>query len=96
MSSPIYNFSAGPGVLPGPVLERARDELLNYGDSGMSVMEMSHRSETFAGILDAAEKGLRELLAVPDNYRVLFLQVFPAFELECHKIDKTHPASIAS
>jgi phosphoserine aminotransferase len=70
----IYNFSAGPAILPEPVLEHARDELLSLGGIGMSVMEVSHRSKHFAPILAAAESGLRGLLGVPDNYRILFLQ----------------------
>lgn len=70
----VYNFSAGPSMLPQPVLERAAKELVNYGDAGMSVMEMSHRSGVFQGIIDNAEALLRELLAVPDSYAVLFLQ----------------------
>src|SRR5262245_4238148 len=74
MSKQIYNFSTGPGVLPGPVLERARDELLNYGDSGISVMEMSHRSKTFEAILAGAEAGLRRVMEIPEEYAVLFLQ----------------------
>jgi phosphoserine aminotransferase len=77
----IYNFSSGPAILPVPVLERAQRELLNaQNETGMSVMEMSHRSKTFAAILESAETGLRELLAVPDNYRVLFLQGGAAFQ----------------
>ncbi len=70
----IYNFSSGPAVLPVPVLEKAQTELLSLGGTGMSVMEMSHRSKPFARMLEAAEKGLRDLLAIPENYRVLFLQ----------------------
>lgn len=70
----VYNFSAGPGVLPVPVLERARDEMLNFENSGMSVMEMSHRSAVFAGILDRAESGMRRVMNIPDDYAVLFLQ----------------------
>lgn len=70
----IYNFSAGPACLPTPVLERARDEILSLNGIGMSVMEVSHRSMHFAPILEAAESGIRELLNVPDNYRILFLQ----------------------
>lgn len=70
----IYNFSAGPSMLPVPVLERARDEMLNYGGSGMSVMEMSHRSKFFDDIINDAEKLLREVMNIPDNYKVLFLQ----------------------
>ncbi len=70
----IFNFSAGPGALPLPVLEQARDELVNFGDSGMSVMEMSHRSQDFTGIIEKTEAGLRELMGIPDDYAVLFLQ----------------------
>ena len=70
----IYNFSSGPAVIPEPVLERAREEMMSLGGVGMGVMELSHRSRHFAGVLDAAERGLRDLLRLPDNYRVLFLQ----------------------
>lgn len=70
----IYNFSAGPAVLPTRVLERARDEMLSLGGSGMSVMEISHRSDRFAEIIHAAECSLRRLLNVPGNYRILFFQ----------------------
>ena len=70
----IYNFSSGPAVMPEPVLERAREEMMSLGGGGMGVMELSHRSRHFAGVLDAAERGLRDLLRLPDNYRVLFLQ----------------------
>jgi phosphoserine aminotransferase len=70
----IYNFSAGPAVLPAAVLEQARDELLDWHASGMSVMEMSHRSKEYLSIAEQAEADLRELLSVPANYRVLFLQ----------------------
>ena len=70
----VYNFSAGPSMLPLPVLETARDELVCYGDSGMSVMEMSHRSPVYDGIIKAAEQDLRTLLNVPDNYKILFMQ----------------------
>ena len=70
----IYNFSAGPAVLPKAVLEQARDELLDWHGTGMSVMEMSHRSKEYLSIAEQAEADLRELLSIPDNYRVLFLQ----------------------
>ncbi|GAA0557760.1 3-phosphoserine/phosphohydroxythreonine transaminase [Halomonas salifodinae] len=69
-----FNFCAGPAALPTAVLERARDELLDYQGRGLSVMEMSHRSEAFVAIAETAERDLRDLLAIPDNYRVLFLQ----------------------
>jgi phosphoserine aminotransferase len=70
----VYNFSAGPGVLPEEVLKEAADEMLDYRGSGMSVMEMSHRSKTYQTIIDEAEADLRELVGIPDNYKVLFLQ----------------------
>lgn len=72
--SRVYNFSAGPAVLPEEVLKEAADEMLDYRGSGMSVMEMSHRGEIFDGIIREAEKDLRELMNIPDNYKVLFLQ----------------------
>ena len=72
--TPIYNFSAGPAVLPKEVLQQAAAEMLDWHGSGMSVMEMSHRGPEFMSIHQAAQRDLRELLAVPDNYRILFLQ----------------------
>lgn len=74
MTNKIYNFSAGPAVMPVPVLEKAQSEILSLDGIGMSVMEISHRSKNFAPILEAAENGLRQLLNVPQNYRILFLQ----------------------
>ena len=70
----IYNFSAGPSMLPLEVLEQAQRDLLSYGDSGMSVMEMSHRSPDFEEIIQGAEESLRRLMNIPANYKVLFLQ----------------------
>lgn len=70
----IYNFAAGPSMLPQPVLEKAQKELLNYNNTGMSVMEMSHRSKTYDCIIEEAKQHLRELMKVPDNYSILFLQ----------------------
>ncbi len=70
----VYNFSAGPAVLPKSVLEKAQSELVNYENSGMSVMELSHRSSLFDDIIKKAEALLRELMGIPDNYKVLFLQ----------------------
>ena len=72
--SRVYNFSAGPAVLPEEVLREAAAEMLDYQGSGMSVMEMSHRSKTYQNILNEAEADLRELMNIPDNYKVLFLQ----------------------
>ena len=74
MSNKIYNFSAGPAILPVEVLEKAQRELLSLDGIGMSVMEISHRSKHFAPILESAETGIRELLNVPANYKILFLQ----------------------
>jgi len=70
----VYNFSAGPAVLPEEVLREAAEEMLDYKGSGMSVMEMSHRSKVYDGIIKEAEADLRELMGIPDNYKVLFLQ----------------------
>ncbi len=70
----VYNFSAGPSMLPEEVLKRAADEMLEYGNSGQSVMEMSHRSKEYQAIFDATEAKLRQVMNIPDNYKVLFLQ----------------------
>ncbi len=70
----VYNFSAGPSVLPESVLRRAADEMLDYQGSGQSVMEMSHRSKVYEGIIGSAESLLREVMGIPSNYKVLFLQ----------------------
>jgi len=70
----VYNFSAGPAVLPEEVLRECQEEMMNYGGTGMSVMEMSHRSKAFESIINTAEADLRELMNIPDNYKVLFLQ----------------------
>ena len=72
--SRVYNFSAGPAVLPEEVLKEVADEMMDYRGCGMSVMEMSHRSKMFDEIIKEAEKDLRELMHIPDNYKVLFLQ----------------------
>lgn len=72
--SRVYNFSAGPAALPEAVLKQAAEEMLDWQGSGMSVMEMSHRGKAFVSIAEQAEADLRELMAVPDNYKVLFLQ----------------------
>ena len=71
---PIYNFSAGPAVLPKEVLQQARDEMLDWHGSGMSVMEMSHRGKEFMSIAEKTERDLRELANIPSNYKILFLQ----------------------
>ena len=72
--SRVYNFSAGPAVLPEPVLREVADEMMDYQGTGMSAMEMSHRSPEFQKIIDDAEQDLRDLMKIPDNYKVLFLQ----------------------
>lgn len=72
--SRVYNFSAGPAVMPEEVLKEAAEEMLDYRGTGMSVMEMSHRSKMYQQIIDEAEKDLRELMNIPDNYKVLFIQ----------------------
>lgn len=69
-----WNFSAGPAILPKSVLEKAQHELLSYENSGMSVMELSHRSSLFQAVIDDAEAHLRQLMSIPDNYKVLFIQ----------------------
>ena len=70
----VFNFSAGPAVLPEAVLKQAAAEMLDYNNTGMSVMEMSHRSKAFEAIILQAETDLRKLMQIPDNYKVLFLQ----------------------
>ena len=70
----VYNFSAGPAVLREEVLKEAADEMLDYRGTGMSVMEMSHRSKAYEQIINEAEQDLRDLMNIPDNYKVLFLQ----------------------
>ena len=98
-SGRIHNFSAGPAVLPLSVLEQVRAELLNYAGSGMSVMEMSHRSPEFEGILDRTEQCLRRVLGVPEDYAVLFIQGGASLQFsmvpmnlytEGHPIDAIH------
>ena len=70
----VFNFSAGPSTLPLPVLEEAQAHLLEHYDSGMSVMEMSHRGKEYMSIAEKAEADLREVMGIPDNYKVMFLQ----------------------
>ena len=69
----VYNFSAGPAVLPEEVLKEAADEMLDYKGTGMSVMEMSHRSKAFDDIIKEAEKDIRDLMGIPDNFRAVLL-----------------------
>ena len=70
----VYNFAPGPSMLATEVLEKVQKDLLCYGSTGMSVMEMSHRSKAYQAIIDEAEADLRDLMNIPDNYKVLFLQ----------------------
>lgn len=72
-----FNFSAGPAMLPTAVIERAQQEMLEWNDSGMSTMEMSHRGKEYMSIAAKAEKDLRDVMSIPDNYKVLFLQAVP-------------------
>ena len=72
--SRVYNFSAGPAVLPESVLQQAAAEMVDYNGTGMGVMEMSHRSKAYQQIIDTAEADLRELMGIPSNYKVLFMQ----------------------
>ena len=75
--SRVYNFSAGPSMLPVPVLEKAAAELMEYGETGQSVMEMSHRSAAFEPIIAEAQSLIREVMNIPDNYKVLFCRAGP-------------------
>ncbi|MBR3281912.1 MAG: aminotransferase class V-fold PLP-dependent enzyme, partial [Ruminococcus sp.] len=72
--SRVYNFSAGPAVLPEEVLKECAEEMMDYKGCGMSVMEMSHRSKVYDEIIKEAEKDLRDLMNIPDNYKVIFVQ----------------------
>ena len=74
MQKRVYNFSPGPAVLPLPALEEAQRDLLSLPGAGVSILEISHRSKAFDQIIQQAEANIRTLLAIPDNYRVLFLQ----------------------
>ena len=76
MSKRIVNFSAGPAAMPEAVLEEAKHQLVNYKESGMSIMEMSHRSKPFEAVLERARFGIETLLNVPDTHQILFLQGF--------------------
>ena len=87
-----YNFSAGPATMPVEVLEEIRDEMMNYRGSGMCVMEMSHRSKVFQEIYDNAEADLRQLMHIPDNYKVLFIQGGATLQLSLiHISEPTRP-----
>ncbi|HBC58219.1 MAG TPA: 3-phosphoserine/phosphohydroxythreonine transaminase [Gammaproteobacteria bacterium] len=87
--SRVFNFSPGPAALPEPVLEQAQRDLLDWQECGMSVMEMSHRSSEYLAIAEQAEADLRELLAIPDNYSVLFLQGGATHQFSCIPLNFT-------
>jgi phosphoserine aminotransferase len=91
----VFNFSPGPATLPTAVLERARDELLDWRGSGMSVMEVSHRGKDFIELAAKSEKTLRELLAIPDNYRVLFLQGGATLQFAAVPLNLAGPDAVA-
>lgn len=90
----VYNFSAGPAALPREVLEQLREEMLDWRGQGMSVMEMSHRGKAFVGIAQQAEADLRELLDVPSNYKVLFLQGGATAQFAAIPLNLTQPDSV--
>ena len=90
----VYNFSPGPAVLPVEVLEQARNEMLDWNGTGMSVMEMSHRGKAFVSIAQAAEADVRELLAIPANYKVLFLQGGATAQFAGIPLNLTGPDSV--
>ncbi len=93
--SRVFNFSAGPAALPAEVLRQLRDEMLDWHGHGMSVMEMSHRGKAFVGIAQQAEADLRELLAVPANYKVLFLQGGATAQFAAIPLNLTRPDAVA-
>ena len=88
--SRVYNFSAGPAVLPEEVLKEAAAEMLDYNGTGMSVMEMSHRSKAFEEIINSAEQDLRDLMNIPDNYKVLFMQGVASGEIVDYQLQKPY------
>jgi phosphoserine aminotransferase len=91
----VYNFSAGPAALPLAVLERARDEMTDFAGTGMSVMELSHRGRAFGEVAERSEAALRRLLAVPDGYRVLFLQGGATLQFAMAPLNLATPAATA-
>ena len=90
----VFNFSAGPATLPVPVLEQTQADLINYRGSGMSVMEMSHRGPEFTRIIEEAEADLRQLMDIPDNYKVLFLQGGASQQFSAIPFNLTQPDDI--
>ena len=90
MYNRVYNFAAGPATLPVEVLEEARDEMMNYKNTGVSVMEMSHRSKMYQDIIEEAELNLRKLLNIPSNYKVLFMQGGGTTQFACVPLHLMH------
>ncbi len=90
MYNRVYNFAAGPATLPVEVLEEARDEMMNYNNTGVSVMEMSHRSKMYQDIIEEAELNLRKLLNIPSNYKVLFMQGGGTTQFACVPLHLMH------
>ena len=91
----VFNFAAGPATLPAKVVKQAQEELFNWRGSGMSVMEMSHRGKEFMGIIQKAERDFRELLKVPDNYAVLFLQGGASTQFSAIPLNLCGPEDVA-
>ena len=91
----VFNFSPGPAALPTEVLEQARDEMLDWNHDGMSVMEISHRGKAFVEAATQAEADLRELMGVPGNYKVLFLQGGASAQFACVPMNLTGADSVA-
>ena len=90
----VFNFSAGPAALPVEVLEQLRDEMLDWHGHGTSVMEMSHRGKAYVGIAQQAEADLRELMAIPANYKVLFLQGGATAQFAAIPLNLTAPGAV--
>lgn len=95
MRDRVFNFSAGPAAIPTPVLEKARDELLSFEGSGMSIMEMSHRSARFEEVLAKAADGLRELMALPEHFHILFIQGGPTLQFSMIPMNLLPPGQVA-
>ena len=91
----VFNFAAGPATLPLEVLEQVRDELTDWRGSGMSVMEVSHRGKPFVAVAEQAEADLRQLMGVPSNYKVLFLQGGASGQFSAIPLNLTRPDSVA-
>jgi phosphoserine aminotransferase len=95
ISERVFNFSAGPSVLPVEVLQQAAAEMLNWNGAGMGVMEMSHRGKAYQSIIDAADADLRELMGIPANYKILFLQGGASLQFSMVPLNLLHPGEVA-